>query len=182
MSASNRFGNRLLLALVGLVAIAAAGWIALRAYPAAGIALPELPSVLDATWLWITAAAALAAVVLSLAWILTRGRGRTALVVREESENGNVEFDVRVASDLLTAALENQPDTVGVRVTAHRVRRSPALAITVNARGGCDLTRLRDDVTKAVDQLDELLERRIPVLLHVTSGVRARAAREHRVS
>ena len=182
MSSSNRFGNRMLLALVGLVSIAAGAWVALRAYPVAGNTLPELPPTPDATWLWIGAAAALAALVLSLAWIFTRGRGRTALVIREESENGNVEFDVRVASDLLNAALEHQPDTVSLRVTAHRVRRSPALAVTVSARGGCDLPRLRDDVATAVEHLDELLERRIPVLLHVTSGVRANFAREQRVA
>ncbi len=182
MSASNRVGNRVLLALIGLVALAVAAWVGLRAYPVAGFTPPELPTAPDATWLWIGVAAAAVAVVLSLAWIVTRGRGRTALVVREESENGNVEFDVRVASDLLKAALGGQPDAVSVRVTAHRVRREPALAVSVSARSGCDLPRLRDDVALAVEQLDEVLERRIPVLLHVTTGVRARSAREHRVS
>jgi hypothetical protein len=41
---------------------------------------------------------------------------------------------------------------------------------------------LRDDVARAIEQFDRAVERRIPVLLHVTSGVRANFAREQRVA
>ncbi len=183
MTATNRLGNRVLLALLGLAAIASGAWVLLRAYPQAlpGFALPDAPAP-DQTALWVIAAAAAAAIVFALLWMLTRGRGRTARLLHDGSADGSVEFDVRVAGDLLSAALAPQPDILSVKVANYRVRRGSALLLTVSACNGCDLPRLRDDVARAVDGLDHVLERRIPVLLHVTSGVRASFAREQRVT
>lgn len=184
MTSTNRFGNRLLLALLGLAAIAAGGWVVLRAYPALlpQLSLPDIPAALDPTALWIVAAALAVAIALSVVWMLTRGRGRTSRLLRDESSDGSVEFDARVAGDILSAHLDRQPDLLSVRVASYRVRRTQALLITVSARGGTDLPRLRDDVARAVEGLDNGLGRRIPVLLHVTSGVRASFAREQRVT
>jgi len=181
MTSTNRFGNRLLLLLVGLVTMAVGAWALLRAYPQ-WVTLPDVGVEPTPTALWIAAAGALLVIVLSLAWILTRGRGRTHQVVLDPSDDGSVEVDVRVARDLLAAALEAAHDIRSVRVAAYRVGRSPALNVTVVAEPACDLPRLRDDVATAVGQLDQALERRIPVLLHVTSGLRARRAREQRVT
>lgn len=183
MTTTNRLANRALLALLGIAAVGVGAWIVLRAYPQAVpmVALPEVPA-LDATALWLVAASAAVAIVLALLWILTRGRGRTGRLLRDAAADGSVEFDVAVADDVLRAALVRQPDILAVRVASYRVRRSSALLVTVSARAGCDLPRLRDDVGHALDDLDHLLERRIPVLLHVTSGVRATLAREQRVT
>ncbi|CAN5191793.1 hypothetical protein BH11ACT5_BH11ACT5_10440 [soil metagenome] len=183
MTATNRLANRVLLALLGVAAVGVGGWIVIRAYPQVlpMVALPELPA-LDTTALWVVAASAAAAIILALLWMFSRGRGRSGLLLRDASPDGSVEFDVTVASDVLTAALARQPDILSVKVASYRVRRTLALLVTVNARSGCDLPRLRDDVGRALDGLDQLLERRIPVLLHVTSGVRATLAREQRVT
>lgn len=180
MTGTNRLGNRILLALLGLSAIAAGSWVLVRAYPV--IALPALTSKLDTTTLWIATAAVTVAIVLSIVWMVTRGRGRTGRLLRDETSDGSVEFDARVATDLLSAGLARQPDLLSVRVASYRVRRAEALLLTVTVRNGCDLSRLRDDVARAVDGLDAVLERRIPVLLHVTSGMRATLAREQRVT
>lgn len=181
MTSTNRLANRLLLALVGAAALGVGAWIVLRAYPRLVLALPDVPA-LGTTALWAIAASSAVAIILALSWMLTRGRGRSGRLLRDESTDGSVEFDVTVASDLLAAALVRQPDIRSVKVASYRVRRSDALLVTVDARGGCDLPRLRDDVGHAVEELDHLLERRIPVLLHVTSGVRATLAREQRVT
>lgn len=184
MNATNRFGNRVLLMLIGLVSIASGAWLALRAYPEvlAGLTLPEIPAELDPTTLWILVGAAALAIILSIGWIVTRGGGRTSEMVVDTSDDGSLELDVKVAGDLVSAALQRQPDVLSVKASAYRVRRTPTLQLTVSARSGCDLPRLREDVAMAVEQLDRVIERRIPVLLHVTSGVRASFAREQRVT
>ena len=183
MTATNRLANRVLLALLGITAVGVGAWVALRAYPelVPMVALPEIPA-LDTSSLWAVAASAAVSSILALLWIFSRGRGRSGRLLRDASADGSVEFDVTVANDLLTAALARQPDILSVKVASYRVRRTLALLVTVSARSGCDLPRLRDDVGRAVDGLDHLLERRIPVLLHVTSGVRATLAREQRVT
>ena len=183
MTATNRFANRVLLALLGVAALGVGAWVVLRGYPQLlpMVTLPDIPQ-LDTTALWAVTASAAVAVILALLWTVTRGRARSSRLLRDASTDGSVEFDVKVASDLLSAALQHRPDILSVKVASYRVRRSLALLITVNARTGCDLPRLRDDVGHSVEALDQLLERRIPVLLHVTSGVRATLAREQRVT
>jgi len=176
--------NRVILALVGIATIAAGAWVVLRAYPGLlpAVALPEVALEPDSLTTTIVVAGAALVIVLALAWILTRGGGRTRRLLHDAHTDGATEFDVAVAHDVLTAALQRQPDVLSLHVSSHTVRKEPALRITVTARNGCDLPRLRDDVARAVEQLDRAVERRIPVLLHVTSGVRANFAREQRVA
>lgn len=184
MTTTNRAGNRLLLALVGIVAIASGAWVLLTAFPDAvpALVLPELPTEHSPVVLWGFAVLAALAIAACVAWIVTRGRGRAPRVALGSSDYGRVEFDASALTDLLTASLEKQHDILSVKAAAFRARRSTALLVTVNARKGCNLPRLRDDVAVAIDQLDEALEQKLPVLLHVTSGVRATFAREQRVA
>ena len=184
MSASNRPLNRILLALIGLASIASGAWIMLRAYPqlVPVVALPEIALQPDPLTTTIVVAAAVLVIVLALAWILTRGGGKTRRLLHDAHDDGSVEFDVAVARDILTAALQRQPDVLSLHVSSHTVRSTGALRITVAVRQGCDLPRLRDDVARATEQFDRAVERSIPVLLHVTSGVRANFAREQRVA
>lgn len=182
MTRSNRGLNRFILALVGLVLIAVAAWVANRAYPV--IDLPAVP-VPDRTVLWIISAAALALVLLSLAWIVTRGRGRTSAVLTATDDSGTVSIDARVAADLIAQDLEALADVVSVSSTAFRStgrkRSGVALELRVVARRHADLRHLVDTVTRSVESFDEALETRIPVLLHVATGVRASFTHEQRV-
>ncbi|MBG6054959.1 hypothetical protein IWX81_001370 [Salinibacterium sp. CAN_S4] len=188
MSSSNRFLNRLLLVVVGLALIGMGGWLLVAAYPQVLSVVPGLPETLPAVpettvpVLWIAAVVTAVLAFLCLPWVFTRGRGRISYLLQEEGAAGSVSFDNAVASQLLDDALGTQPDVISVKVTSHRVRRRPALAIALTARNGSDLPRLLSAVTDAVEQLDAVVEQRIPVLLHVTSGVRASFAREQRVT
>lgn len=191
MSATNRVANRIMLAFLGLVALAAGAWMLLRAFPqglpALGlppVALPAVPE-LTAMVLWVIVAGAALVLIVAIVWIATRGGGRLGKVVSDAADTelaGGLEIETGVANDVIALSLSRCPDILSSSVTAYRVHRAPALLVTVSARAGADLERLRDDVAAAVQQLDVLLERRIPVLLHVTSGVRASFAREHRVA
>ncbi|MDH6180116.1 hypothetical protein M2152_000298 [Microbacteriaceae bacterium SG_E_30_P1] len=182
MTSSNRVINRMLLALVGLAALVAAAYVTVRAYPALipTISIPALPAVEGAA-LWYLAGASGIVVALSIAWIVTRGRGSTHDVIHENTPFGVVEVDVRVVSDLVSAQLANRQDIVGVSVNAYRVRRAATLALTVTVRSGADIERVRDDVALAVAEVDTQLESRLPVVVHIT-GARIIRAREKRVS
>ncbi len=182
MTRSNRVLNRALLALAGLVLVAAGGWmLAPRAVDALGLrlVLPGYPRP-DATALWAAAAVFVVVAALAIGWAVTRGRGRTSRLIVAPGEGGTVTIDARVASDLLGEALGADPDVVSVGATTFVVRGGSVLSVRVTARRGADLKRIVDSVGAAVGPLDELLERRIPVLLHVASGVRATLAREQR--
>ena len=182
MTRSNRGLNRIILALVGLVFIALAAWVANRAYPV--IELPAVPDP-DTTVLWIIAASALVIVLLSLGWIISRGRGRTSAVLTASDDTGTVAIDARVAADLIAQDLEALADVVSVSSTAFRTtgraQSGVALELRVVARRHADLRHLVDTVTRSVESFDEALETRIPVLLHVATGVRASFTHEQRV-
>lgn len=186
MTNSNRGINRILLALVGIALLAVAAWVILPSViPSTSIGVVEIGALPDeavftTTLLWIIAAIAAVLIVLCVAFILTRGRGRIGQLVDDRGDAGAVAIDARVVADLVSHALSHDLDVVSVHATAYRVRRAPALALRVTARRGADLPRLLDSVSTVVDQLDHVLERKIPVLLHVTSGVRASLAREQR--
>lgn len=178
MTRSNRAINRLLLALVGLLLLVAGAYIANNSYPVVELARIPTPTI---TGLWIVAAAALVVVVLALLWVVSRGRGRTRTLIRRDSEEGAASIQTRVVADLISEDLARLPDVVGVSATAFQVRRETVLELRVTTRSGADLRIVVDSVERAVAQLDDVLETRIPVLLHVASGVRAGFARQQRV-
>ena len=183
MTSTNRIANRIIIALAGLLLMAGGAWVVLRAYPAIapGLALPDagLP---DATFLWWTAGIAALLVVASIAWIVTRGRGRAGILAESRDDAGVTTVDARVVSDLVADALASQLDVVGVHATAFRVKRRLALELRVDARTGADLPRLIDALGVVIDDLDVVLETNTPVLLHVASGVRASLARDRRIA
>jgi hypothetical protein len=178
MTRSNRPLNRIILALLGLVLIALAAWIANREWPV--LAVPAIP-VPDQTTLWVAAAVALVLIVLALVWVFTRGRGRTRALVTRVDDSGAASVDARVASDFVVDDVKRIADVVGVSSTAFRVRGTVVLELRVTTRPAADVRGVVDAIRRAVVELDDVLEERIPVLLHVASGVRATHAREQRV-
>jgi len=176
MTRSNRLLNRIILALLGLalVASAAAVWLL---EPASVIE----PAEITTTGLWITAAALLAVVVLAALWIFSRGRGQVRTLIRRSDDAGAASIESRVVADLIADDLARVPDVLGVTASAYRVRGQVALELRVTTRGAADIRLVVDSVERALDELDDLLETRIPVLLHVASGVRAGFARQQRV-
>lgn len=181
MTRSNRMLNRVILLVLGLIALGAAGALALPLLTESVVSF-RLPAIRPtATLDGIIAAAAVVVIVLSVAWIVTRGRGRTRVAL-----DGELSVDARVADELIREELSHEPDVISASAGAFRVRGAAVLRVRVEARRSADLRRLTDAVRSAVDQLDLALgtppDARLPVVVHVSSGFRASLSREHRVA
>jgi hypothetical protein len=178
MTRSNRTLNRLMLAVVGIAFIAAAAWIGNRLYPVLDLPALETPS---AQVLWILASGCLVAIVIAITWIATRGGGRTRTLLTASDDGGHGSIEARVAADLVADDLTRVADIVDVSAHAFRVSGQTMLELTVTTRRAADVRLVVDSVGRAIAALDDVLATRIPVLLHVASGVRANLAREQRV-
>lgn len=211
MTTTNRALNRVLLVVVGCLALAAGlAAIGSSVLPAGGTArdgaataaaqfLDRLP-----TWqahletlgwsavpwvLVLVPVAALVLVVLLCLLVSGQGRGRTRDVLRERSTTGAVPgsaaVDVSVASAVVGDPLDERSDCVGATVSAYRLENrgdSAAMKVTVTPRTGADVGRLLDDTVRAVEEWDALLGRRIPVLVHLTRGSWSGLRRPSRVT
>lgn len=167
MTRSNRSLNRFLLLVTGLAALALAAALALPWTPwRSAVRYPYLTG--DATALWLVAAAAVVVVVLCAAWIASRGRGRT----RAALETGDTEIDAAVVASLLRARLGANPDVAAVSASAYRRRRARIVLVQVQTRPAPDLGLLTDDVHAAVAGLHRDLGAAVPVVVHLTSGLR----------
>jgi len=189
---TNRVVNRLVLALVGMACLLASGlavllvvspvarqqWISVSrsVVPAfdAGFGRPLWPS----TTLSLAAVGALAVAVvfvaLLTALVLRAGRGSTSTVVTAVGDDGTTEVAADVASALLRDRLQAVPGVAGVDVSAYRVRREPALRLTVRCRRGASPRIVADAVEEAVALLDAALGVRLPVFAQLVGGFRAR--------
>jgi len=178
MTNSNRALNRLIIALIALALIVIAAWMLNRV---TGLVAIDALGEPDKTALWIAAGASLALLVASISWIATRGRGHTRTLLAANDEEGTGTIEARVAADLISEDLSRVPDIVDVSARAFLVRGQATLELTVTTRRAADVRLVVDSVGRAVSALDRTLDSRIPVLLHVASGVRANLAREQRV-
>lgn len=192
MNDTNRVVNRLLLALVGVACLLASGlavlllvspavreqWtsVSRSVVPAvdAGFGRPLWPS----TTLSLAAVGALAVavvfVVLLAVLVLRAGRGSTSTVVTATGDDGSAEVAAEVASALLRNRLLGVPGIAGVDVSAFRVRREPAIRLSVRCRRGSSPRIVADAVEEAVALLDAALGVRLPVFAQLVGGFRAR--------
>lgn len=176
MTRSNRTLNRLILALLGLVSLAAAAALVATWFDIPGVAalVPTADALAralgDPTTLWIAAAAAAVAAVLAIAWIATRGRGRTSAAW----ETDTLRVDGRVVEDVLQARLAANPDVLGVSATPYRLRGSRVIGVRVVCRRRAAMPLLLQDLRRAVDELDTTLGTPLPLLVHLSSGARSR--------
>jgi hypothetical protein len=172
MTRSNRLANRLVLALLGLIALAVAAVLALPLAPAwgldIGIALTAPDTTVPAV-LWAVVGAAVIVVLAALAWIVTRGRGRTSAALRTDG----VEIDTAAVQSVLRRALGASPDIAAVSASAHRHAGEPVVLVRVQASRGPDLPALTTAVRAALQRLDEVLGTSLPVVVHLTSGMRS---------
>jgi hypothetical protein len=182
---SNRTLNRIVLAVLGVIAIAvglAAGYAAYARYGAtadsAGWSVPvvddavaTLRSVrLDDGTLWTIVAVCAAVVVLALAWAASRGRGGSSVGVREEYDTGRVTVNVALLRDVVDAELADVRDVVRTRVDTYRVRGGRAARLRIVLRRGGDAVDVLAASDRAVETLDTVLGRRIPLLVHIVGG------------
>lgn len=205
MNSTNRAVNRIVLTLVGLVILAAGlAAIAASSVPGGGdlwrraassiedttgraltvsLAFIGLP---DTAWpLLAIPVAALLLIAALLAFIFRQGHGRTdqvlsALPLTTEAGTSILTVDLAVADDFLQQALSGVPSIAGFNVSAYRVRRHPALQLTVTPRRSADPTRVLAQVDSAVSGWDKLLGQRIPVVVHLHAGIRTGLSRATR--
>ncbi|MBG6180418.1 hypothetical protein [Arthrobacter sp. CAN_A1] len=198
MSSTHRWLNRTLLTVLGLILTAlgaltaAAGLVpaVADAWSTAGTAavdgLPGLlasaPLTADLSW-WTVAALVLVAAcaALLIGWITSQGGGRTAAVGRQEGESGSTTVETTLVADALRTALEGNGQILAVAVSSWRVRRRTGLRIRVQPRRGASPGAVVAAAEEAIRGLDTLLGERLPVLLSVQTGARARFTRTRRV-
>ncbi|MBF4607649.1 hypothetical protein [Curtobacterium sp. VKM Ac-1393] len=186
MTKSNRTMNRIILFVLGLIAVVVGLTIGAGVLPAVQDAIKpyvDLPSSLDvpASSLWIVAAACAVVIVLALVWAFTRGGGGTSVAVRERSGEDAVTVNVALVRDVVEHELAGVRDVVGSRVDTYLVRKQRAARIRVAVRRGGDAVSVLDAVDRAVAVLDRTLGRQVPVLVHLTGGTRSVLAKSTRV-
>ncbi|GAA4049321.1 hypothetical protein GCM10023063_41170 [Arthrobacter methylotrophus] len=137
------------------------------------------------SWLWVAAAVALVVlIVLMVAWVSQQGKGRANVIVSEYDDArtpGDVNIGGSLAEQALKAALAERPDLAGATVVTYEVRGRPGLRIRVQPRLGASPHALAVDISRLVEALDVVVGRKIPVLIHIGAGARARFSRAERV-
>ncbi|WP_217178638.1 hypothetical protein [Streptomyces sp. AC495_CC817] len=188
MNATNRVVNRGLLFAAGAVLLVA-GVVAILVGIRPGWAEPALAVVdraagqvgagLDAVRIELPGGAALPGpalallvvavlgVVGALVFLFTRGGGRTADVLRIDASDGRTSVDRTVADAVIGGALGARPDVLSARTSAYRVRRRPAVALTLSVRRGAPLGAVLAAAESAVSDWDALAGESIPVMVHI---------------
>jgi hypothetical protein len=186
MTKSNRTLNRIILFVLGIVAVLVGLTIGAGVLPAVRDAVRpylELPSSVDvpAASLWIVAVACAVVIVLALIWVFTRGGGGTSIAVRERSGDDAVTINVALVRDVVEHELREVRDVVNAKVDVFLVRRQRAARIKVAVRRGGDAVAVLDAVDHTLAVLDRTLGRPVPVLVHLTGGTRSVLAKPSRV-
>ncbi|PPF11567.1 hypothetical protein [Rathayibacter sp. AY1A5] len=200
MTTTNRFLNRLLLFVVGLVLLVAGGAVAVGSLlpqvqenvstAAQDAADPTSQALSGGTpWiLWVIAGVALVLILLLVRFIVRQGRGRTSTLLRVGSgegagtpTGGSVTIDAKVAAQVLEEALSQEPSIVAVDVTAFEIKHQKVLRVTAHTRRGASPARTRQTVDQAVRQWDALLGEETPVVIQIVSGLRTKMSGTARV-
>lgn len=183
MTSTNRFINRLLLLIVGVAALLAAALLAAPLIPALEAPLrAALDSPLAQQWTtalatvqtgapWVILGAMVVLIVLCVAWIATRGRGRIA----DAFSADGLAIDDTVVAGALRRHLADDPDVLAVAAQAFR-RTGGAVLVRVETRSRADLPALLDDLRAAVASADLTIGTAVPLVIHLTTGVRTLAS------
>lgn len=147
-------------------------------------AATTLPGQQD-SWLWIAISVLLVVLVLlMIAWIAGQGKGRTGTLAAEFSQNpapGRITVSAAVAEQAVKLALQERSDIVSASVSIWDFKSRPAMKIRVLPRQGAAPYTVAEDVTEVVEAFDAVLGRRVPVLISIGTGARARFTRAERV-
>lgn len=202
MNGTPRALNRVFLAVVGLLFLAAGGLlVAVAAFPAAGLAWqhwarPAVGQLADlaaqtplpgggSSWIWVVVSLALVLVIAAMvALVANQGKGRADILADEYDEDGaagRVVISGNVAEQALRSALAERTDLLGSTVTTYEVQGRPGLRVRVLPRQGVSPTKISADVSALVQALDVVLGVQTPVLVSIGSGPRARFTRAERV-
>ena len=140
---------------------------------------------LDLSWIWIALLAVmLLLVILLIAWISSQGGGRTGVLDRRQSAEGDLILHNDIAASSLKDALADDPRVLSTSVSTWRGKRgsSPAgLKVSIQARKGASPRELADSVEHLVRGLDSLLGKKPALLISIETGVRTGWSHQHRV-
>lgn len=204
MNATPRGLNRVLLALIGLVFLAAGTLlVAIAAVPAvatlwqnwAGAASDSLRAVATRTTLastgtsgiWIgVAVACVVLIILMVLWVAAQGKGRANVLAHgSEKDDGGapglVTISGAVAEQALKSALSARTDLVGATVATYEMDGVPGLRVRVLPRQGVAPDEVARDIADLVEGLDAVLGRSTAVLVSIGAGARTRFTRAERV-
>lgn len=201
MNATRRGLNRTLIFLIAVILIAAGAAIALTgiwqnakqywmdstaqagSYIADQLGATQIQAFgLEMSWIWIALLVVLLILIsLLLCWIGSQGGGKTGVLDREKSAEGDVTMHNDIAGSALKDALSNDPRVLSTSVSTWKVRRESGLKISVQARKGASPRELADAVEGLVSGLDSLIGKRLPILISINTGVRTGWSHQHRV-
>ncbi|GAA2175597.1 hypothetical protein GCM10009846_26120 [Agrococcus versicolor] len=200
MTTTNRGWNRIVLTLVGLGWILAGGVLVARqiwpeqasqAWNAAPQAVADgwdalaaqlglSVGSLDPAALWTVALVAVA--VIALVWAIvhaaTRGKGRTSDAVVSD----DVVIEAGLVEDVYIDALGAHPDVLKVHVSAWRRKGGSAWRAAVDVRQHARLDEIADRAATAAVATRERIGIDAPIVVHLTSGVRASMAKTARAA
>lgn len=200
MTTTNRGWNRIVLVLLGIVWLAggailvarqvwadqvvaaweavpqavADGWDALAAQ--LGIAVGSLDPA--ALWGVVLIAAAVVVLVWAIVHAATRGKGRTGDAVEED----DVIIEAGAVEDTFERALGAHPDVLHVKVTAWRHRGANAWRASIDVRDHARLDEVADRAAQAAQTTRERIGIDAPVVVHLTSSIRASVSKTARAA
>ena len=201
MNDTNRFLNRALLLLIGLILLAlGAGIMTVFVSPAAArwwrTASASAQSWVDdairrtmigdstLSWGSVGSLAAIALLIVLLIIALARlGGGQARSLVRtggQDSPAGRIIIDTRFVSDALRQSLDHRPEILFSRVSVAHVRRAPMLHLSVTPRQNTSPRQIADDVDHLLDNLAALTGAETPSYLSIHTGLRSKLARDQR--
>lgn len=200
MSSTHRGLNRILLALLGAVLLAA-GTLTMWAGASPNVArqwtrtgadtlawtrqqlrATPIPGT-DTSW-WTVSALLLLAVMVTLlvCWIASQGGGRTgSLGAHEDAGQGATTVDITFAAQAINDATAENGQLLSTTVSAWHVKGAEALRISVQARKGASPADISAAIEEAINGLETVLGERIPALVRIGAGQRTRFARAQRV-
>ncbi|MEI2277892.1 hypothetical protein OHC50_10520 [Paenarthrobacter ilicis] len=201
MRQTNRALNRLLLALLGIVLLGAgAALIAAGTIPGVATTWADigknvteqvrtlattapLPEPVRSWWLVAGVVILLIGAVLGAAWLAAQGGGRTPRATeKSEGSDGRTVVDVGLISSAVQEALSGNRDVLASSVSAWETRRGTALKLRMEARQGTSPRELADTAEQLIKEIDAWLGHRMPVLVRITSGARAKVSGSRRAN
>lgn len=200
MNGTRRGLNRALLALVGLLLIAAGAFAVLagssqefaKAWTRTGtefwariqeqLAAAKITGQETSWWTVAVMGVLVVAVILLVCWILSQGGGRTNQLARDDGDAGTTTVETAVASQAIKAALAGNKQVLASTVQTWRLKGGSGLKISLQARKGASPRELTAALDELVNGLDALLGDEIPVLIRIKAGTRSRFARTERVA
>lgn len=201
MNRTNRFLNRALLFVVGLVLlVAGAGTVAVLSAPAVGAwwtgaaaaartwwhDTNAATTIAGSTisWLQLGVLAAIVLVVVLLVVLVSKlGGGRTGTLLRPgglAGDRGRITVDAAFVSDAVKHSLQQRDEILRASVSASDFRTGPVMHVSVTPRQNTSPRQVADDLDVLLTNLTTLTGSEVPTYLSIHSGLRSRIARDQR--